>query len=248
MIFIKGEITLKIDIIISADYIREDIIKDKIVVVIDMLRATSVITTAFMNGCTELVPLLTIDEAFKLKETESTKNYLLGGERKAVKIEGFDFSNSPLEYTREAVSGRNVILSTTNGTRALTSCKAADRVLIGAMINGHAVAEKLKELNKDVVIVNAGTNGQFSMDDFICSGYIIKELLEMDAHLDLTDISKTALTVYDSHPDITSFIKNARHYNVMSNLELIEDIIYCSKKNICKLVPEYVNGKIKEYC
>lgn len=247
MEFIKGEITLKIDIIVSADYIREDIIKDKIVVVIDMLRATSVITTAFMNGCKELVPLLTVEEAFKLRETESEKNYLLGGERRAIKIEGFDFGNSPLEYTKEAVSGRNVILSTTNGTRALTSCLAADKILIGAMINGHAVAEKLKELNKDVVIVNAGTNGQFSMDDFICSGFIIKELLDMgmEEHVELTDISKTALTIYNTHSDVISFIKNARHYNVMLNLGLNEDIAYCSKKNICEIVPEYNYYKVK---
>lgn len=236
---------MKIDIIISADYIRDDIIKDKVVVVIDMLRATSVITTAFMNGCNELVPLLTVDEAFELREREKEKHYLLGGERKAVKIEGFDFCNSPLEYTREAVCGRNVILSTTNGTRALTSCKKADKILIGAMINGHAVAEKLMELNKDLVIVNAGTNGQFSMDDFICSGFIIRELLDMKVHVDLTDIAKTAVTIYDSHKDIISFIKDARHYNVMLNLNLMEDISYCSQKNICRKVPEYKNGKIQ---
>ena len=81
---------MKLDIIISADYIREDLIKDKIVVVIDMLRATSVITTAFMNGCKEVIPLLTVEEAFEKRNLLNRNECILGGERRAVKIDGFD--------------------------------------------------------------------------------------------------------------------------------------------------------------
>ena len=97
---------MKIDIIISADYIRKDIIENKVVVVIDMLRATSVITTALMNGCKKVIPTLTIEEALKLKASIGEKECILGGERKALKIDGFDLSNSPLEYTKEVVEGK----------------------------------------------------------------------------------------------------------------------------------------------
>ena len=80
------------------------------------------------------------------------------------------------------------------------------------MINGKAVAEKLLELNEDVVIVNAGTNGNFSMDDYICSGYIINEMLKIKNNIELTDIAKTANIIYESNTDIISYVKEATHY------------------------------------
>ena len=235
---------MKVDIIISADYIRSDLIKDKVVVVIDMLRATSVITTALMNGCKRVIPTLTIDEAFNIRKELDDNKCILGGERKAVKIGGFDLSNSPLEYTKDIVEGKTIVITTTNGTRTLTSCLEANRIFVACMLNASAVANKLLSLNKDVVIVNAGTNGQFSMDDFICSGAIIKYLIEESNKIELTDIAKTSLLVYESNPDIISFIKDARHYNVMLNLNLIDDINYCIKKNITNIVPEYIDGEI----
>lgn len=235
---------MNIDVIISADYIREDIIKDKIVVVIDMLRATSVITTAVMNGCREVIPTLTVDEAFEKRDKIGREKCILGGERKAVKVEGFDFGNSPLEYTEEKIKGKSIVLSTTNGTRTLTSCLSAGKIYVGSVLNAAAVAEKLIEENKDIVIVNSGTNGQFSMDDYICTGFILKELMELTSKLYLSDIAKAAVEAYKSHPDITSYIKDARHYNVMLNLNLQEDLKYCVQKNITKVVPQYIKGHI----
>ena len=193
---------MKIDIVISADDIQESKIRNKNVVVIDMLRATTVITTAFMNGCKEVIPYLTVDKALNKGKTLNRDSYVLGGERKAVKIEGFDLCNSPLEYTKDTVNNKTVIITTTNGTRTLTECTEAKRIFVGAMINGKAVAEKLVELGDDVCIVNAGTNGEFSMDDFICSGYIINEILKLTNKVDLTDIAKTANYIYESNPSI----------------------------------------------
>lgn len=235
---------MKIDVVISADYIREDIIKDKVVVVIDMLRATSVITTAIMNGCREVIPLLTVEEAFHMRDVLGKEDCILGGERRAVKIDGFDLSNSPLEYTREKVEGKIVIITTTNGTRALTNCTSAYRIFVGCMLNARSIANKLLELNRDVVIVNAGTNGQFSIDDYICTGFIIKEITKGSNKLDLTDISLTALKLYEDYPVVLEYISNAKHYNVMINLGLKEDINYCVQKNITKIVPEYTKGHI----
>ena len=235
---------MKIDIIISADDIQESKIKNKNIVVIDMLRATTVITTAFMNGCSEVIPYLTIDEALNKGKTLKRDSYVLGGERKAMKIEGFDLSNSPLEYTKDTVNNKTVIITTTNGTRTLTECTEAKRIFVGAMINGKSVAEKLVELGDDVCIVNAGTNGEFSMDDFICSGYIINEILKLTNKVDLTDIAKTANYIYESNPSIESFINSARHYGVMKDLDLMEDIHYAMQKDITKIVPEYKNGRI----
>lgn len=235
---------MKVDIIISADDIIESKIEDKIVVVIDMFRATSVIVTALNNCCKEVRPYLTIKETLEYAKKLNREDYILGGERKAVKIDGFDLSNSPLEYTRDLVKDKSVLITTTNGTRTLTKCINAKKVLIAAMINAKAVAEKLIEFDDDVVIINAGTNGNFSMDDYICSGYIINEMLKINKKLDLTDISKTANMIYKANPNIISYVKEANHYSVMKSLELDKDIEYCTKKSIMNIVPEYRDNSI----
>ena len=220
---------MKLDVIISADNIKEEYLEDKIVVVIDMLRATSVIVTALANKAKEVFPILTVEEAFNKKEEflRVEKEVLLGGERKALKIEGFDFSNSPLEYTSEKVKGKTIILSTTNGTRAINLSLKAKEILIGAIINAKAVTDELKKLNKDVVFINAGTNGEFSMDDFICSGYMISLLCEKGNH----DLS-------DNNTNLIDYMKEARHFNILKSLNLTKDLEYCCKKDIINIVPK----------
>ncbi|MCR1951003.1 MULTISPECIES: 2-phosphosulfolactate phosphatase family protein [unclassified Clostridium] len=229
---------MNIDVIISADHIKEEYLEDKTVVVIDMLRATSVITTALANGAREVIPMLTVEEAFNKKKELSEKGIatLLGGERRAIKIEGFDFTNSPLEYTRDKIKGKSIILSTTNGTRAINLSLKASKILIGAMINAKAVIDRLNENSSDVVFINSGTNGQFSMDDFICSGYMINLLCKKGIY-NLSDIAKTAKYIYENNQNIVSFIKEARHYNILKDLNLQDDLEYCCKKDILDIVP-----------
>ncbi len=236
---------MKIDVIISADDIKEEKIKGKSVVVIDVLRATSVIVTAISNGCREVIPVVDVDAAREIA-SKNKSIYLLGGERRALKIDGFDFSNSPLEYKANLVNGKKLVMTTTNGTRAIKGSVAAKNIIIGAMINAKAVSHRLIELDNDVVIVNAGTYGQFSIDDFICTGYIISLLKEKsNLELKLMDIATTALYIYEQNKDITSFIKYANHYNVIKNLGLFEDLKYCCSKDIVDVVPEYSEGIIK---
>ncbi|QBD86276.1 2-phosphosulfolactate phosphatase family protein [Clostridium tetani] len=233
---------MNIDIIISADDIKEEKIKDKSIVVIDILRATSVIITALNNGCKEVVPVVEIEEALE-KVKNNRENYILGGERKALKIEGFDCSNSPLEYKSELVKGKTLVITTSNGTRAIKEALLAKDILIGALINGKAVAEKLISLKNDVVIINAGTYGEFSIDDFICSGYII-DCIAKDMEVKLSDISKVAKYLYNMNTNM-EFIKEAKHFKRIMELGLFMDLEYCCKKDIVSIVPQYKNGIIK---
>lgn len=230
---------MKIDVIICADNIKSEYLENKVVVVIDMLRATSVITTALANGAKQIFPILTVEEAFDKKKELLSKgeDILIGGERKALKINGFDFSNSPLEYTKDNVNEKTIILSTTNGTRAINLSLKADEIIIGSILNARAVALELKKLNKDVVFINAGTNGEFSMDDFICSGYMINLLSEI-SNCDLSDIAKTAKYIYENNTNLIDYIKEARHYNVLKSLNLMNDLEYCCKKDILNVVPK----------
>ncbi|HEY5560472.1 MAG TPA: 2-phosphosulfolactate phosphatase family protein [Clostridiaceae bacterium] len=236
---------MKIDIIISARDIIKEKIKGKNVLVIDMLRATSVILTALDNGCLCVIPTLTTEEAINLKASSNEEDIVLGGERKAIKIPGFDLSNSPLEYNLDKVKGKTVIITTTNGTRAIKGCLGAKHIFIGALINGMAAAKKLYSLKDDIVIVNAGTEDEFSIDDFICSGYIISKLEKLSKEeLELTDIAKTAKYIYNKNKDVISFLKNAKHYERLISLKLNEDLAYCLNKSIINIVPEYRDDKI----
>lgn len=240
---------MKVDIIISASDIKKEKLKEKVVVVIDVLRATSVMVTALNNGCTEVIPAREIEEALEIVGNEREK-YILGGERNALKIEGFDFSNSPLDYTRENVEGRTLVMTTSNGTKAIKNSEGAEHIFIAAMINGKAVAEKLTKLNKDVIFVNAGTAGEFSIDDFLTSGYIINCLKhiakeENSEELVLTDIATTSHYIYENNEDLFGFVKYATHYNRIKELGLQEDLKYCLTKDIVHIVPEYKDNKIK---
>ena len=153
-------------------------------------------------------------------------------------------SNSPLEYKSEVIHDRNVVITTTNGTKAISKSSAANKIYIGALINAKAVSSKALSNERDIIIVNAGTNGVFSMDDFITGGAIIDELLS-EQEFELTDIAKTALVIYRSHKDIKSYVKGAAHYKILVDLGLEEDIDYCLQKDLFNIVPEYKDGIIK---
>lgn len=238
---------MNIDVVISAQHIKPEKFKDRIVVVIDVLRATSVMVTALNNGCDKIIPVKEIEEAIDIASKDKNK-YLLGGERGGIKIDKFDFSNSPLDYIEDIVKGKSLIMTTTNGTRAIKNSEEAEKIFIGALINGRVVAEKLAKLNKNVTFVNAGTDGEFSMDDFITSGYIINCLRDiMKNHCTLTDIAKTSEYVYINNPSIISFVKDALHYKRMKDLRYNEDLRYCLSKDLINIVPEYKDGEIKIY-
>ncbi|MEG1871090.1 MAG: 2-phosphosulfolactate phosphatase family protein [Peptostreptococcaceae bacterium] len=238
---------MNIDVIISAADIKSEKLKNRIVVVIDVLRATTVMITALSNGCNKVIPVKEIEEAQEIAGRDKN-HYLLGGERVGIKIDGFDFSNSPLDYINEAVKGKTLVMTTTNGTKAIKNSEDAERIFIGALINGRAVAKKLVELNEDVTFINAGTNGEFSMDDFITSGYIINSVNDMSSKpCTLTDIAITSQYIYINNTDIISFVENAIHYNRLKDLGYDKDLEYCLTKDIVDIVPEYKDGKILVY-
>lgn len=225
----------------TLDFINEEELAGKTVVVIDVLRATSVITTALSNGAKDVTVKVEVEDALKLKNNET----LLGGERKALKIEGFDLSNSPLEYTRERVENRKIVLTTTNGTKAIYRAASADKVLIGSILNGRAVGEALAREGNDVIIICAGTQGKFSLDDFICAGKIIYELINI-REISMDDFAASAYMAYrDNKNDLISYVKMASHYKYLISLGLEDDIKYCFTEDIIKSVPQFTNGVIK---
>lgn len=232
---------MKIGLWPTVDFIREEELKGKTVVVIDVLRATSVITTALHNGANDVVVRVEVEDALKLKKDMT----LLGGERSALKIEGFDLSNSPLEYTRERIENSRIVLTTTNGTKTIDRAAKADKIYIGSMLNARAVGEALAREEQDVIIACAGTYGKFSLDDFICAGKIIYEVFSIKP-VTMDDFAAAAFMAYrDNKNDTKSYVKMASHYNYLISLGLEGDIEYCFTEDIISIVPEVKNGVIK---
>lgn len=224
----------------------EDIIPEYIeesdAIVIDMLRATSVIVTALKNGAKEVVPVLSVEEALKFKQEDSA--CVLGGERKGIKIDGFDAGNSPLEYSEDYIRGKSLIITTSNGTRAIRGCRGARNILIGSMLNGASAARKAAADEADISIVCAGTLGKFSLDDFLCAGYIIDEILKLHQY-ELDDISFLAHhTFVENRYNIDKFIYNAYHSRYLKSIGMEEDIKYCCSLGITDIVPVYKDGAI----
>ncbi len=156
-----------------------------IAVVIDILRASTTMVHALAQGASAIVPCETVEDAWRLKSSlvNPTKTssggsgVLLGGERQGQPIDGFDLGNSPLAYTAEAVAGKTIVFTTTNGTRALLACMSSDRVLIGAFVNRAALVGVLKEDGRPVHLVCAGTDGHLTAEDILFAGAIASDLM-----------------------------------------------------------------------
>lgn len=144
-------------------------------IVIDVLRASTTITTAIANGAASIIPCLTVEEAREL--AGKRPGALLGGERAGKKLPGFDFGNSPLDYPTDRVAGKTIVFTTTNGTKAMTRCMGSSRILIGSIVNRTAVCQAAAE-DSCIDILCAGTDGKISLDDALAAGSIASGLTE----------------------------------------------------------------------
>lgn len=150
-------------------------------VVIDILRASTTMVTTLAHGATEIWPCLEIEQAERIRAGDS--RVLLGGERGGLPIAGFDFGNSPAEYSRERVEGRAVAFTTTNGTRALDKVRGAAVVVVGAFVNASAVLKRLEEA-PHLVLACAGTGGRVTREDILFAGWLAWEFSQRGASLD----------------------------------------------------------------
>lgn len=224
-------------------------------VVIDVLRATSVIVTALDNGAQEVIPVKTVEEAQSLYATSDPSKTLLGGERNSLKIEGFNLSNSPLEYKKKVVEGKTLILTTTNGTHAINNIKGADEVVLACFRNAEAVVEHLSGRlphcdsptthpvglsyhgSRDIIIVCAGTEGRFSLDDGLCAGMLI-ELLKQQTEVETDDLGLLLNRFYnDSKNNLFGALSGCRHLKRLFTLGFYDDIKFCLETDRVKIVP-----------
>ena len=217
-----------------------------IVVVIDILRATSAMVTAIEYGITSIIPVASVEEA---KEYQA-KGFLAAAERDGKVVEGFTIGNSPFCYMEESMKGREVVISTTNGTQAINVAhEDAHEIIIGSFLNLTAVVEYLKRKNKDVLFLCAGWKNKFNLEDTLFAGAAAQLLLEDTNFETECDSTIGAVHLFSiAQSNIFSFLENSSHRKRLKRLDLEADIEFCLCLNKYNVVPIYKSGKIVKYC
>lgn len=234
---------------VSSVAVYEDLdktrIQGKTTIMVDALRAGASIITAIHNGCDRIVPVSEPNEAAAIKRI-SEGNVILCGEVDARKVAGFDLGNSPLEYTKDKVKDQVALYATTNGSVAIRSLTPAEHVLVGTFLNATAVAQRAYELGRDVVMVCAGMDGEFSTDDIIAMGCILDRLEKIDPNIETDDLGKVSLKLYrEATKNILGALAGCRSYEYLKALHLYDDLEYCTREDMLEVVPEYSEGVIQ---
>jgi 2-phosphosulfolactate phosphatase len=213
-----------------------------IVVVVDIFRATSAMVTAFHHGAKAIIPVSTIKEAKAFK----AKGFLAGGERNGEVVDGFAFGNSPFSYMSEEIRGREIALTTTNGTRAINiAAKQADSIVIGSFLNLGALAEWVVPQGKDVVILCAGWRDRFNMEDSLFAGALTNLLLISGKFYSDCDSANASSLVYRSaRRNPLRFLSSCSHRKRLAHLHLEKDVEYCLQTDITTVVPVLNNGEL----
>lgn len=218
----------------------------KTIVVIDILRATSVIIHAISQGALEIIPVATVEEAFQLAKRFPQGTTLLGGERGSKKIEGFDLGNSPKEYIAEKVKGKRVILTTTNGTKAFHSVSSGKEIMAGSFFNIGAIGRRCLDLGQDLLIFPSGDEGRFSLEDTVCGGMLIDLIAREGNGIKLTDSCWTARILYQRFKDnLVEAFRLSCHGNDLIAKGFEDDLAYCAQIDITDIVPAFRDGVIR---
>jgi 2-phosphosulfolactate phosphatase len=217
------------------------------IVVLDVLRATTTVITALANGAKAVIPAATSEEAVRLASNLEKDDVLLAGERRSVKIEGFALGNSPLEMTPEVVAGKTIVLATTNGTPALVASQGGDPVLVGAPANFAALTTRAREALVDrgeLVIVCAGRERQFALEDAYTAGRLVKAVKRGLGKPELNDAAHAALALGSAYDGWTEAFTGTVAARQLAEANLSADVAFCAKPNRFGTVPQYAERRI----
>ncbi|MBT6029382.1 MAG: 2-phosphosulfolactate phosphatase [Crocinitomicaceae bacterium] len=212
-----------------------------VVVVIDVLRATTAICAGMANGVKTIIPVASIEEALEYRQ----RGYIVAAERKGKVVEGFDLGNSPYSWINPELIGKTVVLTTTNGTQAIHTSRRANEMVIGSLINLDAVVKYLHKKKLNVMLLGSGWRNKFCLEDTICAGAIADGLLASGDFRSEEDSTIAAKYLYLSAKDnYLGYLKASSHRRRLQDLNLNEDIKYCLTPNQVEVVPICKDGRI----
>ncbi len=210
--------------------------EESIIVIVDILRATTAICTAFEHKVAKIIPVATLEETYKYKNS----GFLIAGERDGKVIEGADFGNSPYNFMGNAVKNKTIVITTTNGTQAVEMAKNCLDIVIGSFLNLNALCEMLIKQNKDVLILCAGWKNRFNLEDSIFAG-AVAEKLNNEANYSLNcDSAMASVDLWQiAKNNILDYIEKSSHRHRLKKLGLDDVLEYCFTPNITKTIPVF---------
>jgi 2-phosphosulfolactate phosphatase len=227
----------KIDICLTPNLLPLYELSDRIVVVVDVLRATSSITAGIATGVKSIFPVAEVAACQALQ----AQGYIAAGERDGKMVAGFSLGNSPFDYMNEALQGKSIAMTTTNGTLAIDKSKAAKEIIIGSFLNLTAIATYLENQEYDVLIVCSGWKGKFNLEDTLFAGALVEKL--QDSFEYECDSGLAALCLYQTAKgDLMTFMKNSSHFRRLKHLDVVDDIAFCLSIDHFSVVPYVING------
>jgi len=207
-------------------------VTDRTVVVVDILRATSCMTTAFAHGIDAITPFASLEDCLAMK----AQGHFTAGERDGKKVDGFDFGNSPFEYMDEKLRGQKIAFTTTNGTQAIARSQGAREIIIGSFLNLAAVADHILHGANNVLVLCAGWKGKVNLEDTLFAGALVeatKNHIEAEC-----DAPRMAQHLYNqAKTDMVAYLQNASHVKRLKKLNIEKDIAFCVTENTYPLVP-----------
>ncbi len=234
---------MSLSVALSPAGLDPDALDGHAVLVVDVLRASTTIATALANGARAVIPVADEGEAGRLAATLDRESTVLGGERGGRPLAGFALGNSPATYTAEAVSGRTVVLTTTNGTTALVRASPASRLAVGALVNAAAAAAWLGRALDDglgATVLCAGWQGRVALEDALCAGLLVDRLLDHPAADPPDDGARIALGLYrGARHDLARALFGADHTRRLVALGAGDDVAACARLDTLDVVPVY---------
>ncbi|HEY0393466.1 MAG TPA: 2-phosphosulfolactate phosphatase [Candidatus Elarobacter sp.] len=222
-----------------------DAVRGAHIAVVDVLRATTTIATALANGAAGAIPVAEPEDAIALGNRLGRDRVLLCGERGSVRIEGFDLDNSPASFTRDIVAGKTLIITTTNGTRALRAAGTAASVRTAALVNRAAVADALAHEDGDIVIACAGDANGFALEDAIGAGALVDRLRSLISNVDLRDGARAAALLYRAvAARLADAIASADHAQALAEKGFAADVARSAELDVFDVVPTLRDGVI----
>ena len=239
---------MRLDVLFGVQQLTPQDVQGRVVAVIDVLRASTTIAVALSHGARAIIPMESPDDAVTRSKQFERGAVRLAGERRMLKMDGFDLGNSPSEHSREAVEGKTVLLSTTNGTKALLAVQGARDVVVASYVNLSAVSTMLRTALRggaDITLVCAGQDRQFALEDAACAGRYVHAVSKRLAGLDTNDAAYAASLIDRKFGDnLVRLFNTAAHGRALTAAGFGEDLVACAAVDSFPVIPVYQDRQI----
>jgi 2-phosphosulfolactate phosphatase len=239
---------VRIDVVYGVQQLTPQDVQGRVVAMIDVLRASTTIAVALANGAKTIIPLESSDDVVTRSKQFERGSVLLAGERRMLKMDGFDLGNSPVAFTREAVEGKTVLLTTTNGTKALLAVQGARDVVVASYVNLTAVCAMLRTALRggaDITIICAGQDRQFGLEDAACAGRYVYHVSKRLSAIDVNDAAFAASLIDRKYGDnLMRLFNTAAHGRALAAAGFEEDLTACAAVDSYPVIPIYQDRQI----